>query len=147
MSLASLFSDLATHMQSAEFHELARHPDHPTAFTRRRKLPLPSLVAVMVSGMRKGVQAELDSFFGHLQQGAHLIRHVSEQAFALARAKLSLTALPALNDWLIGKRPATPPVQLRRVLFRYAPVLTGACAWGSKRHGGSHTWMVGATAA
>ena len=103
MSLASLFSDLATHMQSAEFHELARHPDHPTAFTRRRKLPLPSLVAVMVSGMRKGIQAELDSFFGHLQQGAHLIRHVSEQAFALARAKLSLTALPALNDWLIER--------------------------------------------
>ena len=51
----------------------------------------------------KGVQAELDSFFGHLQHSAHLVRHVSEQAFALARSKLSLTALPALNDWLIAR--------------------------------------------
>ena len=68
MSLSSLFSDLAAHMQSAEFHASARHPDHATAFTRRRKLPLPSLVALMLSGMRKSVQAELDTFFGHLQQ-------------------------------------------------------------------------------
>ena len=103
MPLRSLFSDLAARMQSAEFHELARHPDHPTAFTRRRKLPLPSLVALMLSGLRKGVQAELDSFFGHLQHSAHRVRHVSEQAFALARSQLSLTALPALNDWLIER--------------------------------------------
>ena len=57
MPLRSLFSDLAARMQSAEFHELARHPAHPTAFTRRRKLPLPSLVALMLSGPRKGVGA------------------------------------------------------------------------------------------
>ena len=103
MSLSSLFSDLAAHMQSAEFHASARHPDHATAFTRRRKLPLPSLVALRLSGMRKSVQAELDTFFGHLQQGAQLVRHVSEQAFALARSKLSLTALATLNDWLIER--------------------------------------------
>jgi hypothetical protein len=85
MYLASLFSDLAAHMHSAEFHELARHPNYSTAFTRKRKLRLPSLVALMMSGLRKGVQAELDSFFGHLQQGAHLVRHVSEQAFEETR--------------------------------------------------------------
>lgn len=98
MSLPSLLSDLAARLHSAEFHELARHPNRPTAFTRRRKLPLPSMVAPMVSGMRKSVQAELDSFFGHLQHGARLVRQLSEQAFAFARAKLSLTALPGLND-------------------------------------------------
>lgn len=103
MSIASLFTDLAAHMQSPEFHASARHPDHSTAFTRRRKLPLPYLVALLLSGMRKSVQAELDTFFGHLQQGAQLVRHVSEQAFALARSKLSLTALPKLNDWLIER--------------------------------------------
>lgn len=103
MSLPRLFSDLAARLQSAEFLLTARHPDHPTAFTRRRKLPLPSLVALMLTGMRKSIQAELDTFFGHLQQQAHLVRHVSEQAFSLARSKLSLTAIPQLNDWLIER--------------------------------------------
>lgn len=103
MSLASLFVDLAAHLQSAEFHQSARHPSHPTAFTRHRKLPLPALVALLLTGMRMSVQAELDTFFAHLVQQAQLLRHVSEQAFAQARAKLSLTAIPELNDWLIER--------------------------------------------
>lgn len=103
MSLPALFNDLATRLQSAEFLASARHPDHPTAFTRRRKLPLTALVALMLSGMRKSAQAELDTFFAHLQQQAQLVRHVSEQGFALARSKLSLTAIPQLNDWLIER--------------------------------------------
>ncbi|MDP2371127.1 MAG: hypothetical protein Q8M25_23215, partial [Rhodoferax sp.] len=45
-----------------EFLLHAAHPDHPGAFTRQRKLPLPALVALMLSGMRKSIQAELDEF-------------------------------------------------------------------------------------
>lgn len=103
MPLSDLFTELAARLQSADFLQSARHPEHPTAFTRRRKLPLPSVVALMLTGMRKSIQAELDTFFGHLQQQAQLVRHVSEQAFALARSKLSLTAIPELNDWLIER--------------------------------------------
>lgn len=103
MSLTTLFTDLALRLQSTEFLESARHPEHPTAFTRRRKLPLPSLVALMLTGMRMGVQAELDTFFAHLAGQAQLLRTVSEQAFAQARAKLSLTVIPALNDWLVAR--------------------------------------------
>lgn len=44
--------------------------------------PQATLVAVMLSGMRKSVQTELDGFFAHLEQQAQLVRHVSEQAFA-----------------------------------------------------------------
>lgn len=57
----------------------------------------------MLSGMRMSVQAELDTFFGHLAGRAQLLRTVSEQAFAQARAKLSLSAIPLLNDWLIAR--------------------------------------------
>ena len=103
MSLTALFTDLALRLQSPEFLESARHPEHPTAFTRRRKLPLPSLVALMLTGMRMSIQAELDTFFGRLAGKAELLRMVSEQAFAQARAKLSLTAIPALNDWLVER--------------------------------------------
>lgn len=103
MSLATLFSDFAVHLQSPEFHEEARHPEHPHAFSRRRKLPLPALVAVLLSGLRKSVQTELDEFFAHLQQQAQLARQVTEQAFAQARGKLAATAIPSLNDWLIAR--------------------------------------------
>ena len=103
MSLFSLFNDLATHLQSAEFLQTARISPDSTAFSRQRKLPLASLVALMLTSMRMSVQAELDLFFAHLQQQAHMVRHVSEQAFAQARAKLSTTAIPLLNNWLVAR--------------------------------------------
>lgn len=103
MPLHSLYVDLAARLRSAEFLLDAAHPDHPTAFTRQRKLPLPTLVALMLSGMRKSIQGELDEFFAHLSQRAQLVREVSEQAFAQARSKLSFTAIPLLNDWVIER--------------------------------------------
>lgn len=103
MSLNSLFADLAQRLRSAEFLLHAVHPDHPTAFTRQRKPPLPALLALLRSGMLKSVQGELDEFFAHLSQRAQLVRKVPRQTFGQARAKLSLTALPLLNDWVIER--------------------------------------------
>jgi hypothetical protein len=74
MSLNSLFGDLAERLRSAEFLLRAAHPDHPNAFTRQRKLPLPALVALLLSGMRKSIQSELDEFFAHLNNQAQLVR-------------------------------------------------------------------------
>jgi hypothetical protein len=101
--LTTLFQDFAARLCSTEFLHDARHSDHPTAFSRCRKLPLPTLVAIMMTGMRMSIQAELDTFFAHLRQQAQLAHEVSEQAFSQARAKLSLTAIPRLNDWLIAR--------------------------------------------
>jgi hypothetical protein len=103
MSLTALVSDFAAHLQSAEFHQVASHPEHPQAFSRRRKLPLPALVAVLCSGLRKNVKTKLDECFAHLQQQAQLARQVTEQALAKARIKLAATAIPSLNDWLIAR--------------------------------------------
>jgi len=101
MSLSDLFANFTRYLHSEEFCHRARHPEHPSAFTRQRKLPLPSLIAIMLTGLCRSLQAELDQFFGHLRQHAQLERAVSEQAFAQARAKLSPGALPSLNDYLI----------------------------------------------
>ena len=57
----------------------------------------------MLTGMRKSIQPELDEFFAHLNQRAQLVRKVSAQGFAQARAKLSRVAIPLLNDWLIQR--------------------------------------------
>ena len=102
MNLSRLCTSFADYLHSEDFLQIARHAEHPKAFSRTRKLPLPALVATLVSGLCKGVQAELDEFFAHLQQQAALIRHVSAQAFAQARAKLHVDALPALNDHLLN---------------------------------------------
>lgn len=101
--LTTLFQDFAARLCSPEFLHDARHGECPTAFSRCRKLPLPTLVAIMLTGMRMSIQAELDTFFAHLRQQAQLVHEVSEQAFSQARAKLSLTAIPLLNDWLIAR--------------------------------------------
>jgi hypothetical protein len=101
--LTALFQDFAAHLCSTEFLHEARHDDHPAAFSRRRKLPLAKLVAIMLTGMRMSIQAELDTFFAHLVDRAQLVHVVSEQAFSQARAKLSLTAIPLLNDWLMAR--------------------------------------------
>ena len=102
MSPRDIFFAFADYLKSARFLDLARHPDHPSGFTRSGgKLPLHTLISVMLCGMRMSVGAELDLFFAQLHQHASLVRHVSAQAFAQARAKLSPSAIPDLNDWLI----------------------------------------------
>ncbi len=66
----TLFADLAAYTQTEQFRHLACDPEHPTAFRRRRKLSLSALIALMLTGMRKSVETELDEFFAHLQQQA-----------------------------------------------------------------------------
>ena len=74
MSLNFLFADLAQRLSPAEFllHDI--QPDYPTAFKRQRKLPLPALVALLISDMRKSVQGEREEFFAHLSQRAQLVQ-------------------------------------------------------------------------
>lgn len=103
MSLHAVLADFAEYLHSPAFAQLAPHPHHPAAFSRRRILTPPVLVALMLTSMSKSVQTELDTFFAHLHQQAHLLRAVSAQAFAQARAKFALTALPAACDWLIQR--------------------------------------------
>jgi hypothetical protein len=67
--LTQLFQDFAARLCSTEFLNDARHPDHPTAFSRRRKLPLATPVSILLTGMRMSVQAELDTFFAHQRIG------------------------------------------------------------------------------
>jgi len=104
--LKQLLLAFSEYLHSSQFRDLARHPDFPNAFIRDRKLPLPALLAVLLSGMRKSIQAELDEFFAHLEQRAQPVRHVSQRAFFGARAKLNASAIPALNAWLVQQAAA-----------------------------------------
>jgi hypothetical protein len=102
-TLLAIFAELAIFLRSPEFLVMARHPDHPTAFSRTRKLPLPTLVVFLLSALKQSIPTELDGFFAAVKDQAMLVRVVTEQAFSQARAKLSLTAIPQLNAWLVAR--------------------------------------------
>lgn len=93
---------MASHIASPQFAQRARHPDHPRAFTRQRQLPLPALVAALLSMRAGSQQAMLDGFFASLLGEPGLVRAVSDRAFAKARARLHMPALQWLNDQLLA---------------------------------------------
>lgn len=131
------FNALAEHPASDAFLNTARHAEHPAAFSRRRKLPLTALVTTLVSGMCKSVQVGLDGFFSSLKAQASLVRHLTSQAFAQARAKLAPGALPALNDHLIALAEEAGFVPRWHGLRRIA--VDGSCL----RHArGRHQWRL-----
>lgn len=106
-----MFEDLSDHLHSPAFADLARSPDHPHAFTRTRKLPLPTLLGALLSFRGGSVQSELHAFFASLNTGGAGVL-VSDRALAKARAKLHVPALWALNDRLIAGIEHHAPLHL-----------------------------------
>ena len=96
-----VLTNLTEHFHSPAFADLARHPEHPRAFTRSRKLPLLKLVACLCGFRGGSVQSEVDSFFAHMDTDLSVLRRLSERALAKARAKLHVPALWGLNTKLI----------------------------------------------
>ena len=94
------FSD---RIASDDFAQLARHPDSPNAFTRCRKLPLPALVASLLSMRNQSQQTTLDAFFASVCDTQGLRREVCDRAFAKARNQLHLPALISLNDLVVSR--------------------------------------------
>lgn len=97
------FSD---RIASDDFAQSARHPDFPNAFTRCRKLPLPALIASLLSMRGQSQQVMLDSFFGTLCSADGLHRGISDRGFARARDCLHAPALTALNDFVVQRAEA-----------------------------------------
>ena len=78
---------------------MVRSPDHPNAFTRARKLPLPTLLSALLSFRGASVQSALDDFFSRLDT-----RWASALVFDRALVKLLVPALWAPNDRLIAAK-------------------------------------------
>jgi len=87
---------------SEDFARRARHTDHPNAFTRTRDLPLPALIAALLSMRGASQQSMLDEFYASLHGDAGMARGVSDRAFAKARARLHMPALTWLNEQLVA---------------------------------------------
>jgi Transposase DDE domain len=125
--------DFAEVITSDSFARLARHPDFPQAFTRSRKLPLPALIATLLSMRSGSQQALVDTFFTQVlsatNHGGDLYRGVSDRAFAKARSHLHMPALSWLNDWVLDRAQAcamVPRWQGLRLVAADASVLMPA---------------------
>lgn len=69
-------------------------------------MPLPTLVASLLSMRASSQQVMLDSFFGHLCGDAAPVHAVSDRAFAKARSHLHMPALAWLNEQLVAQADA-----------------------------------------
>ena len=130
--------ELSERIHSAEFAQLARHPEHPNAFTRCRKLPLPALIASLLSMRGQSQQVTLDSFFASLCDSPLPYRGVSDRAFAKARSHLHMPALSVLNDLVIERADAAgfiPRWLGLRVVAGDGSVLMPAVRACSRTHG------------
>ncbi len=82
----------------------------PKAFRRVRKLPFPTVITFLMSGLKASVQNELNAFFPHLNNQADLFREVSAQAFSKARKQFSAVAFTLLNQRLLALVQAHLPL-------------------------------------
>lgn len=108
--------DFSDRIASDEFAQLARHPDSPNAFTRSRKLPLPALIALLLSMRGQSQQVMLDSFFGSVCGTGDFHRGITDRGFSRARNCLHAPALSALNDFVVQRADAVGIVQRWRGL-------------------------------
>ena len=70
--------ELSEVIQSPDFAQAARDPDFAQAFSRTRKLPLPGLIAALLSQRGQSQQVTLDSFFASLCDSAVPLRGISD---------------------------------------------------------------------
>jgi hypothetical protein len=96
-----LLLDFANLLPSDEFTRRARHPDFPKAFTRDSKLPLPALVAALISMRSGSQQVSLDEFFASTLGESAPVRVITDRGFDKARKKLHVPALEWLNERLL----------------------------------------------
>jgi hypothetical protein len=66
-------------------------------FTRKRKLPIKTIILLVVK-FKSSIQRELDRFFKEVSQSGFNIREVTKSAFTQARAKLKPEAFKRLNE-------------------------------------------------
>jgi hypothetical protein len=98
-------------IHSEVFAQLARHPEHPRAFTRQRVLTLPALVTSLLCLRGSPVPTMLEDFFSRLRGSASGLQGVTDRAFAKARSHLHVPALTALNDDVVERADAAGLVQ------------------------------------
>ena len=88
-------------LQDLGFRE--RSKEHPTDFTRDRKVGLVGIVSIILNGVRRTTQIELNDFLERLRSSLADVTTYTKQTFAEARQKLRPEAFVELNDALVDR--------------------------------------------
>jgi len=80
-------------------------------FTRTRKLTFAHLIILLVQGLSRSIQRELNSFYQKLQDEAFSLQFIAKSSFTKARAKLNYTAFIELNKKGIANFYRNAPYQ------------------------------------
>ena len=125
----SALRDLRDHIHSSEFAAAARGPDEASAFTRRRKLSLATLIAALLCQRNQAQQVGLDHFFGNLADQAAPERVASRGLRGLG-SRLRPRTCPAASRraW----RPQRPP---HRTCTSRGPAVARSAGRGRRRVG------------
>jgi hypothetical protein len=97
---AKIFKFLKKIIASKDFVD--RNRASSAAFTRKRKLPLNTLIVFLINFVRGSYQDELDKFFKTILRLDVAKRVVSKAALSKARAKLKFDAFVELNGHLVN---------------------------------------------
>ncbi len=104
-------NELIQRIENEEFIKRSRSKDDGKGFTRNRKLHFSHLIILLVQGLKRSLQRELNSFYQKLQKSDFLEQHVTKGAFSRARAKLKPEAFVELNEAGINNFYLNAPYQ------------------------------------
>lgn len=88
---------LNTILSTIENEDFVRQFSAEKAFTRERKLKFVYLVVVIMQGLQRSIQRELNSFYQKIKGTDFSIQEVTKSAFSHARKKLKWEAFQYLN--------------------------------------------------
>ena len=84
-------------IQDDQFVSQCRTECGRKGFSRNRKLTFAHLIVLLVQGLTRSLQRELNSFYQKLQNEDFSIQYIVKSSFTKARAKLKHTAFVELN--------------------------------------------------
>ncbi|RYZ19104.1 MAG: IS4 family transposase [Chitinophagaceae bacterium] len=86
------------HLEDDAFVERSRQQSGKKSFCRRRKLPFAFLIVLLIQGLQRSLQRDLDRFFQQLQRSDFSVPQFTKGAFSKSRSQLKPTAFAELNE-------------------------------------------------
>lgn len=72
-----------------------------SGFTRKRKIPFKNLLVLIMKGLKRSLQRELNSFYKEVNNSDFSIVHVTKGAFSQSRSKLKPSAFEELSQLVV----------------------------------------------
>lgn len=93
----NFFNEINKKIHNAQFVSNSRTESGRKGFTRNRKISFAHLIVLLVQGLSRSIQRELNSFYQKLQNSDLPIQYVVKSSFTKCRSKLKHTAFIELN--------------------------------------------------